>query len=240
VIGRDKTERPREVLSPAFARNAFASVILTANIPAGIEYQLGIAQNPENAVRAVMYRQHYNPNGVPDRLEKKDGWIEGKTTAEENQTYWVDFWVDANTPVQRIKIEIQLWLGDRWVVYPMEARIIATRVPTIQPKFSVLPAPEARSDLAMISPWRDFLCRPIASTMKPSETSIRLLQQRNVLQDVALARLKGRDAVLQAFVRAGIPPEKAVADKWCALPVDQWQSALSTEWYLRVRDSLYR
>ena len=193
-----------------------------------------------DAVRVALYRQHYNPNGVPDRLEKVTGVIEGKTTQVENQTFWVDFWVDANAPVQRIKIELQLWVGDRWVLYPMEARIVDARVPSFQPKFSVLPAPEARADLAMISPWRDYLCRPIASEFTPSETNIRLLQQRNVQQDVALARQKGRDFVLSAFVRAGIPAEQAMASKWCELPVEQWRGELGTEWYMRVRDALLR
>jgi len=240
VIARDRVARPREILSPAFARNAFASYIVTINIPAETHYQFEVAQNPVDAVRVALYRQHYNPNGVPDRLEKVSGPIEGKTTQAENQTFWADFWVDANAPVQRIKIELQLWIGDRWVLYPMEARIVETRVPAIQPKFSNLPAPEARADLAMISPWRDYLCRPIASEFKPSETNIRLLQQRNVQQDVALARQKGRDFVLSAFVRAGILAENAVASKWCELPVEQWRGELGAEWYLRVRDALLR
>ena len=103
VIPQDRAERPREILSPAFARNGFASYMLTANIPAGIEYSLEIGQNPEDAVRVVMYRQIYGANGIPDKLEKVALPVAGKTTKEENLTFWVDFWVADNAPVRRMK-----------------------------------------------------------------------------------------------------------------------------------------
>lgn len=240
VIAQDRMERPREILSPALARNGFASYFLTANIPPGTEYILEVGQNPENAVRIVLYRQHYNPNGVPDRLEKVDLPVQGRTITEEHQTFWMDVWVDANTPVQRIKLEAQLWVGSRWVLYPMEARIVNTRIPQFQPKFWGLPAPEARADVGVVSPWRDYLCRPLNAEFQPKETTIRVLQQRNFQQDVTLARMLGRDVTIQAFVRGGLAPENAVPDNWCNLPVDQWRSSLSTEWYLKVRDYLYR
>jgi hypothetical protein len=240
VIAQDQQERAREILSPAMARNGFASFFLTAIIPAGREYSLEIGQNPENAVRVVAYRQHYNPNGIPDRLEQVPFPVSGKTTAEEHLTFWVDFWVDANAPVARIKLEPQLWVGDRWVIYPMEARIVPAQIPRFTPKFWGLPAPEARADAAMISPWRDYLCRPLKSEFKPNQTTIRLLQQRNIQQDVSLARKLGRDAGIQAFARAGIPAELALPATWCAMPVEQWRDALGAEWYLKVRDHLYR
>jgi len=240
VIQHDKTERPREILSPAFARNGFASYMLTANIPAGIDYTLEIGQNPEDTARVVLYRQHYNPNGVPDRLEKVALPVNGKTTKEENLTFWLDLWIPNDAPARRFKIEVQLWVGDRWVLYPMEARIVEARVPTFQPKFWGLPAPEARADAAMISPWRDHLCRPLRSEFQPKEITIRLLQQRNIQQDVALAKKLGRDVSIKAFVQAGIPPETALPDSWCAAPPDQWRTPLGTEWYLKLRDHLYR
>jgi hypothetical protein len=80
----------------------------------------------------------------------------------------------------------------------------------------------------------------LKSEFQPKETSIRLLQQRNIQQDVALAKKLGRDAGIQAFVRGGIAPETAVPDAWCAAPVDQWRNALGAEWYLKVRDRLYQ
>lgn len=240
VIQRDRVERPREILSPALARNGFASYMLTANIPAGIEYTLEIGQNPEDTARVVLYRQHYNPNGIPDRLEKAPLPVQGKAEKEEHLTFWMDLYVANDAPVRRFKIEAQLWVGDRWVIYPIEARIVAAQIPPFQPKFWGLPAPEARADAAMTSPWRDHLCRPLKSEFQPKETTIRLLQQRNVQQDVALAKKLGRDVAIQAFVNGGIPPETAIPDGWCAAPVDQWRGPLPTEWYLKVRDRLYR
>lgn len=240
VIPQDKVERQREILSPALARNAFASYMLTANIPAGIDFTLEVGQNPEDSVRVVLYRQHYNPNGIPDRLEKASLPVQGKTAKEENLTFWMDFYVANDAPVRRLKIEVQLWVGDRWVLYPMEARLVSVQIPTFQPKFWGLYAPESRADSAMISPWRDHLCRPLKDEFQPKETTIRLLQQRNIQQDVVLARKLGRDIGIQAFVRAGIPPESALPDAWCAAPPEQWRTPLNTEWYLKLRDHLYR
>jgi hypothetical protein len=240
VIPEDKVERPREILSPALARNGFASYMLTAAIPGGIAYTLEVGQNPEDSVRVVLYRQHYTANGIPDHLDKVTLPVQGKAEKDENLTFWMDLYVAGNTPVRRLKIEVQLWVGDRWVLYPMEARIVAAQIPAFQPKFWGLPPPEARSDAAMISPWRDHLCRPLTSEFQPKETTIRLLQQRNIQQDVALARKLGRDVGIQSFVRAGIPPETALPDAWCAAPVEHWRDALNTEWYLKLRDHLYR
>ncbi|HEU0121350.1 MAG TPA: hypothetical protein VFQ91_12550 [Bryobacteraceae bacterium] len=240
VIAQDHVDRPREILSPALARNGFASFLLTATIPANVDYSLEIGQNPENTARVVLYQQAYNPNGIPDRLEKVSLPIQGKTSREEVLTYWLDLYVANDAPVRRFKIEAQLWVGDRWIIYPMEARIVAAQIPAFQHKFWGLPAPESRADAAMISPWRDHLCRPLKNEFQPKETTIRLLQQRNVQQDVALAKKLGRDIGIQAFVRGGILPELAVPDRWCASPVEAWRDDLGAEWYLRVRDHLYR
>lgn len=240
VIPVDRVDRPREILSPALARNGFASFMLTANIPAGVEYTLEIGQNPENTARVVLYRQHYRPDGIPDHLEKVSFPVQGKAEAEENVTFWMDLYIPADAPVRRFKIEAQLWVGNRWIIYPMEGRIVPARIPDFQPRFWGLADPAARADAAMISPWRDHLCRPLKNEFQPKTTTIRLLQQRNIQQDVALAKKLGRDIGIQAFVRGGLPPETAVPDGWCAAPVDSWRASLGTEWYLRVRDHLYR
>jgi hypothetical protein len=240
VIAQDRVARRREILSPGVARNGFASWFLTAQLPAGVDYFLDVGQNPEDAVRVVLYRQHYNPNGVPDRLEKVNLPVQGKSMEAGHMTFWMDIWVDGNAPVGRIKLEPQLWTGDRWVIYPMEVRILETRIPAHETHFWVLPAPEGRSDLATINAWRDYLCRPIPAMLQPKETTIRLLQARNVQQDVALARNLGRDKALAAFVRGVLKPEQAISGNWCSAPVDSWRAGLGTEWYLRVRDFLYR
>src|SRR5262249_14945613 len=110
VIPQDKLERPREILSPALVRNGFASYMLTANVPGGIDFSLDVGQNPENSVRVVLYRQHYNPNGIPDRLEKVNLPVNGRTTKEENMTFWMDLYVANDAPVRRLKVEVQLWV----------------------------------------------------------------------------------------------------------------------------------
>lgn len=241
VIAVDRVERPREILSPAVARNAFASYILTARIPAGVKWQLEIGQNPENSVRVVLYRVGFDKEGLPDGLEKVELPIHGaSTTADTVATYWLDLWVDGTAPVRRIKVEPQLWIGDRWVVYPMEARIQAVTVPKVEPRFWSQRDAATRSDAVMISPWRDLLCRQLPARFEPKVPTIRLLQHRNVLQDVALARKLGSAVRLQALQAGGVPPELNTIEAWCAAPVEDWQANLPVEWYLKVRDFLYR
>jgi hypothetical protein len=94
----------------------------------------------------------------------------------------------------------------------------------------------------MVHPWRDALCQPLPQQARPARTTVRLLQHRNVLQDVALAKKMGA-AAANALQSAGL---KLTNEAWCAATAnggmkdDGWQKDLAPEWYLRVRDFLYR
>src|SRR5262249_26085557 len=107
-------ETPREILSPALVRNGFTSFQVVVQVPRGTQFELYIAQNPENSVKTTLYRQ----NG--ERLEPVSIPSEGDST----QIYWLDVWTDRTAPVQRIKIEPQLHINGDWVIYPMEGRIM--------------------------------------------------------------------------------------------------------------------
>ena len=110
---------PREILSPAIARNAFSSFQVVVEVPRGTPYQLYIAQNPEHAVDVTLYRE----NG--DKLERVEQPVSGNTT----QVFWMDLWTARDAPVARIKVEPQLHVNNDWVIYPMEARVMDATVP---------------------------------------------------------------------------------------------------------------
>jgi len=110
---------PREILSPAIARNAFSSFQVVVDVPPGTPFQLYVAQNPENAVEVTLYRE----NG--DKLERVEQPVSGNST----QVFWMDLWTSRDAPVQRIKVEPQLHVNNDWVIYPMEARVMSATVP---------------------------------------------------------------------------------------------------------------
>ena len=80
---------PREILSPAIARNAFSSFQVVVDVPQGTPYQLYVAQNPENAVEVTLYRE----NG--DKLERVEQPVSGDST----QVFWMDLWTARDAPV---------------------------------------------------------------------------------------------------------------------------------------------
>src|SRR5258706_15750561 len=91
-------ENPREILSPAVARNAFSSFQLAIQIARGVKFQVYIGQNPDNAAKITLYRR------VGGKLVPVVVPYEG----ESSQVLWMDLWVDANAPVRRVKIEPQV------------------------------------------------------------------------------------------------------------------------------------
>jgi hypothetical protein len=91
-------ENPREILSPAVARNAFSSFQLAIQVPRGVKFLIYIGQNPDNAAKVTLYRRDGGklvPVVVP---------YEGVSS----EVLCMDLWVDANAPVRRVKIEPQV------------------------------------------------------------------------------------------------------------------------------------
>src|SRR4051812_44187247 len=114
-------ENPREILSPAVARNAFSSFQLAIQVPEGVKFLVYIGQNPDNAAKVTLYRR----DGV--RLVPIVVPYEGVSS----QVLWLDLWFDANTPVRRVKIEPQIGINGDWVIYPMEVRVSKPVVPNV-------------------------------------------------------------------------------------------------------------
>jgi len=164
---------PREILSPAIARNAFSSFQVVVDVPQGTSYQLYVAQNPENSVEVTLYRE----NG--DKLERVEQPVSGNST----QVFWMDLWTARDAPVARIKVEPQLHVNNDWVIYPMEARVVRATAGEVgkgiggtEPSFAVM---------------KQFLCSRFpaidygAVRNPPNVSSMRV---RNAVQDLTLAK----------------------------------------------------
>ena len=167
-------ENPREILSPAVARNAFSSFQLAIQVPRGVKFLLYIGQNPDNAANVTLYRRDGG------KLVPVVAPYEGTSS----QVLWMDLWVDGNAPVRRVKIEPQVEIGGDWVTYPMEVRVMEARVPDQS---------SARPGVAdSFEVMREFLCggepRPLRGSI-PIGAEPRF---RNARQDVALAAPKLR------------------------------------------------
>ena len=164
---------PREILSPAIARNAFSSFQVVVEVPQGTPYQLYVAQNPENAVEVTLYLE----NG--DKLEK----VSQPATGDHTQVFWMDLWTARDAPVARIKVEPQLHVSNDWVIYPMEARVMEATAGEVGKKIGGTDSP--------FEVMKGFLCRPGpvidygAVRNPPNVSSMRV---RNSVQDLTLAK----------------------------------------------------
>ena len=162
-------ENPREILSPAVARNAFSSFQLAIQVPRGVKFLLYIGQNPDNAAKVTLFRRDgakLVPVVVP---------YEGVSS----QVLWMDVWVEANAPVRRVKIEPQVGIDGEWVIYPMEVRVTEAVVAGDPPR------PQAIAEPFEII--RALLC---GGGPRPLRREIPLgaeLRSRNARQDTALA-----------------------------------------------------
>lgn len=253
IVPADRAEEPREILSPAIVRNGWTSFQVAVSLPQDRSCKLFLGQNPDHAVRAEMYKTVFVRVGeqwIPDGLEPlsapEDGPVGEAPAQVAGQTtvvYWMDLWADRAAPVRRTRLEVQLNCGDEWTIYPMELRIQAARVPAqagaLEP---VGDAATASSDSAR-GPLRSYLCGG-AVAGKGDDASgpatIRRMIRRNARQDAAIARSlengEGRPAVAGVLLAAMGVQDRAA---WCAAPSTA-SAELGAEWYLRVRDALYR
>src|SRR5262245_30244076 len=110
ILAADRAGKPREILSPAVVRNAFASFRVVASSPAGQPFTLYIGQNPDTVFQLTAYREILGPGGIPDRLEpvKLPYTYHYASRAEPiSQSFWLDIWAPINAPVRRIRVEAQ-------------------------------------------------------------------------------------------------------------------------------------
>jgi hypothetical protein len=254
VVAADRAERPREVLSPLLPRNAYTSFHVVVDAPEGQKHTLFIAQNPENAVEVTMYREVFVKSGeswIPDGLEKVDiseyggvPDIPPQAPGQHVEVYWMDVRVAPDAYVRRTRLEVQLNTEGHWIIYPMELRIWQPVVPASAAAAEPLAAIDAPASRTAFAALRSYLCNggtaaaPAAAAAQEPLT-IRGMIRRNALQDVAWAAsidAKSRPDLLGGILKAlGTPDLKA----FCQAPAPP-QDAAGAEWYLRVRDLLYR
>ncbi|MEQ1885862.1 MAG: hypothetical protein ABL967_12435 [Bryobacteraceae bacterium] len=206
-------ESPREILSPAIARNAFATFQIVIQVPPDTPYTLRMGLNPENAVKYTFYRETDEKTPDGPRLEAVSEYYEDSVT----RVIWLDLWMDKDAPVRRIKVEPQLFINDDWVIYPMEMRVRDPQVPDSAAKGSGVLEPFAVMQAA--------LCRkplPVAST--PVVLTAASLRYRNALQDLA-------------FAESAVASDKEEMKK--RLGGCEAKVPASPETYLRVRDYFF-
>jgi hypothetical protein len=242
VVTLDRGGPVREILSPAVARNGYASFHLTVSAPRQKWFTLHIGQNPEKAVRVALYREIYQQSGkewVPDALEPVELPYRGVVPDDcRTVSFWMDLWIPESSPTRRVKVEPQLNIEERWIIYPMEVRIKAVRIPTMGVPLGAAAKVEDPADAAARAPLRRYLCGKDGQTAQGLLT-VRRLIARNARQDMALAvsleRRLGREAITGKMLEVLGATDRA---GWCAAP--GFPAALGPEWYLRVRDFLFR
>lgn len=212
----DRGPQPREIISPAVVRNAWGSFHLAVTLPAAGESWLYLQQNPE-VFQIKLYREQFTKTSagwVPDGLQPAaTPCAVVRDPAIAGQTtvaYWMDIWVPPNVPVRRVRVEALLRTADLWTVYPMEVRVLAPVAPSIFHWGGALPRPESRADTAAVK----VVCGNGPSDGRPMDR-VPALIRRNVMADVSLARAR----------KVQVPCDSTPGPP---------------EWYLRVRDRIYR
>lgn len=235
---RGKSE-PREFLSPGVPRNAFSSIRIVVTLDGPAKYTLDLGQNPENAVKPTLYKEKFEKHGntwVPDGLEAVPIPYEGvfpdtDIPGQKSVTFWLDMWVDAKAPVDRVKVEPQLWVStvSDWFTYPMEVRVLETVLPSVKVSGAKLPAVTQRADMAAMGSLRARFCNA-REEAGVAEVNARALIRRNVAQHLA-----AKDPAWQAkLLKAS---GAATVEQWCSL-MSTAGPVVGPEWYLRLRDSV--
>lgn len=228
VVLPDRGREPRTILSPGVARGAWASFRLVVQPPSPGHIVLEIGQNPENAVKVSLYKEEFDEHGIPDVLKPVPVPFETTLKPDEKVlTFWLDLWVSRTAPVERIKVEPQLWFNNDWFTYPMEVRILGTVIQEIKVPSAALPSASERSDSSVVGPVKAAFCGVREKEAPvPALLTARQLLRRNVAQHLSLA--KNPERLRRALFAAG-------AANLCT----SGAPSSGPEWYLRFRDSLY-
>ena len=243
VVRADRSDYPREILSPELPRNAHTTFHIAIQVPANESYFLYAGSNPPNIIQTRLYKEEFTnvggewyPDTLTDVRHPAFGVIPDPFERIPNQTtrcYLLDIWVPPETAVQRIRIEVLLKVGV-WYIAPMEVRIVEARVPEHRETFHMrpeLPPIDARSDASAMACLAGYLAgRP--QTWDGGTANIRDVILRDAEQDMALAR-EHKHVPLPLILLA----QEGIVQWWMQTPAIHWAGP---EWYLRVRDWLYR
>ena len=238
-VAADRDMAPREIVSPAMARNGHLSMHVVVTAPKGTNYFLYAASNPPGILQIKVYREFFTPCGdsyCPDWLTEQNlpsfGAIPESLFAMRGQisrSYLLDMWAPPDTPPRRVRVEALLKVGI-WLVAPMEVRIVAPVVPEASSEQgrlenieeNIAPVEMQSSATAHIQMLRYLAGLPIQSP--PRILRVRDIIQRNAAEDMRLAR----------SIAFGYPDLNLMS--WWPFVFPEFGS----EWYLKVRDFLYR
>jgi hypothetical protein len=235
VVGVDKAEQPREIISPAVPRNAHVAFHVAVTVPPGENFFLFVVPNPLDACGVEMYREHFAQTAhgwVPDALIElhslpdfgfmpdPDQNIPGQNT----RVYLLDLWIPPTARPPGFRIEVQMKMG-YFYVRPMEIRVIPVNVPNPPEAGSkeALPGIEAGADAAAIGALKEYISRR-ASSQAGKPATVRGIIRRDAVQDMMLARSLGSKTDARAMKRF-----------WKSLP-----AVPGAEGYLRIRDYILR
>lgn len=226
IVPEDKVERPREIISPAAARNAHLNFRIVVQLPAGCVYNLHIAQNPDGRMAAKLYQETYQQRGeswIPTALKEVPLSLGAEMRNQTVQTYLLDLWAPSGIAPQRIRVEVQLNVEEDWTIVPVEVRVSNAIVSPLTQQWASL---------------KDYACgaKELPSLRRPDDTLDWILF-RNAQQDIALARGREKDetagAVAATVARAaGFETREAFCVPNAAPP------PRGAEWLLKARDYL--
>ena len=205
-------ETPREILSPALVRNGFTSFQIVVQAPTEARWWLFVGENPEDSVKIAMYRLASTGGTLePVELPRRSSGTE---------VFWMDVWTDHGSPVQRVKIEPEVYLNDDWVTYPIEARVMAATITSM---------PQINAQMPPMEFIRPAVC---------SDGSVGGSYLGTVPRALLLSEFRFRNAEQDLdLILSGKAPKtelrRLFGDCNGPLPKDP-------EWYLRIRDYLFR
>lgn len=252
-VPADRDMSPREILSPAMPRNGHLTVHVVVTAPAGTNYFLYTSTNPPGILDMRLYREYFTRCGdgyCPDWLAEQRTPAFGampesahniSDPAMDRQTtrcYLLDIYAPAATPPRFVRVEALLKVGT-WLVAPMEVRIVAPVVPPQKP--SLIREDIAPVDASSSATAQRQLTLYLNGSMPewPVQTlRVRDFIQRNAAEDMLLGRALQRDS-------GRFFPELNLLSWWPLVysgfgRPGLGETRLGAEWYLKVRDFLYR
>jgi hypothetical protein len=244
-VASDRDMAPREILSPAMPRNGHLSVHVVITAPQGTNYFLYAAVNPADILQVKIYREYFTPCGTgycPDWLTAQQSPVFGAIpellhdvdrpamNTQTTRCYLFDIHAPADTPPRRVRVEALLKAGT-WFVAPMEVRIVGPTIPETALASGILAEDVAPLDAPSSATAEIQLFRYLSGL--PPEWPGHLLRirdiiQRNAAEDMLLAHSLG------GSFGHGFPELNLIAWSPFVYP------GLGAEWYLKVRDFLYR
>ena len=240
TVAEDRQDNQREILSPAVVRNGTSSFQVVVEVSAGKTYYLEVGLNPEQAVQVHVYKEVFvhmdDGRWIPDGLKPVDlpylGTIGNQgIPGQKVDTFWLDVKVPKDAKVERIKVDPELWVDNRWLSYPMEVRVLAAQVEGSLPSQGH-PAPLIFPvDASSQRVWRQKFCTISEISSSENTLTIRHLIERNARQDVAL---RSGWTVEDVIPLLGIKD----AAQWCREAYVP--SPKGPENYLRLRDRILR